>query len=45
MTRPRIYWLMDILALAFAIGLSYLMALAKEPQALWLWRDILGVIQ
>jgi dipeptide/tripeptide permease len=24
-------------------GLSYLFALAGEPQSVWLWRDVLGI--
>ena len=30
---------------SLGVGLSWLLALAGEPQALWLWRDVLGVIQ
>lgn len=30
--------------LAFGIALSYGFALIGEPQSLWLWRDVLGVV-
>lgn len=31
-----------ILAIMFGLGIEYLLALAGEPGALWLMRDILG---
>jgi hypothetical protein len=29
---------------AFAVLSSYLLAHLKEPQSVWLWRDMLGVL-
>lgn len=31
--------------LIFAVMINYLLALAGEPRALWLMRDILGIIE
>jgi hypothetical protein len=37
--------LLAILWVGASISYSYMMALVlKEPHALWLWRDILGVL-
>lgn len=30
--------------LAVPMGISFLFALAGEPQSLWLWRDVLGLM-
>jgi len=34
-----------VVALVAAIAASYGLALAREPQSLWLWRDVFGVIK
>jgi hypothetical protein len=35
-----------LMVAAFAVALlpSFFLALVGEPQALWLWRDVLGVL-
>jgi heme/copper-type cytochrome/quinol oxidase subunit 1 len=30
--------------LGIAVGVSYSFAVLGEPQALWFWRDVLGVL-
>ena len=32
-------------AIPVALVLSYLLAKAGEPQSVWLWRDVMGVLQ
>ena len=38
-------WIIVISALGTAWFLSYWLARAGEPQSLWLWRDVLGVLR
>lgn len=28
-----------------SIGISYVLAVAGEPQSVWVWRDVLGVLR
>ena len=34
-----------VATMAAAVAASYGLAIAREPQSLWLWRDVLGVIK
>lgn len=36
------FW--HVAALCGGVVISFLLALAGEPQSLWLWRDVLGVL-
>lgn len=29
----------------FGVGVSYLFAMAGRPSSLWVWRDVLGLMQ
>lgn len=42
MTIRVVIWLVGGVAV---LALTYALALAGEPQALWLWRDVLGVVE
>ena len=39
--------LVALFVVTFAAGsaISYLLALAGEPQSVWVWRDVLGVLR
>lgn len=39
--RPAVFIALAVIA---TLGVSYLTALAGEPRAVWIWRDVLGVI-
>jgi hypothetical protein len=38
-------WAIMIAALPVALFLSYWLARAGEPQSVWLWRDVMGVLR
>lgn len=40
----RARWVLAIAILPLGALASYGLALAGEPQSLWLWRDVLGLI-
>lgn len=33
------------IVIAIGVFISYQLAKAQEPQSLWLWRDVLGVVK
>jgi hypothetical protein len=37
-------WLLIGLWLGASTAISYMFALLNEPQSVWIWRDILGVL-
>lgn len=43
-TADLLRWLAVAAVIVLCVVISYYLALAGEPQSLWLWRDVLEVI-
>ena len=40
----KLRYFIAFMIILVGVALSYGLAIASEPQSLWLWRDVLGVL-
>jgi hypothetical protein len=42
---PWQFWAVAVGLAGLNVGVSWMLARAGEPQSVWIWRDVLGVMQ